>query len=182
MILKSNGWQQMNNYVKHAMREFRAAGWTDENDKFNDDMQESICKHVLELLNVFHGEGHSGTSAPYTIDLFKKLASFEPIAPLTGEDWEWHNVSEYSNNNNGPSYQNKRCSHVFKDDSGAYDINGKIFWEWLPREDGTHYKSHYTCRESKVYVNFPYSPKSEYVYRYSDASPPAPPQTEEGLL
>jgi hypothetical protein len=167
----------MSNYEKHAMTEFRAAGWTDEHGKFKDEMQEAICKHVLELLDVFHGEGHSGTSAPYTIDLFKQLASFEPIAPLTGEDWEWHDT--------GHNFQNIRASHVFKDygeGQQAYDINGYVFWEWLPREDGTHYKSYYTCRESKVYVNFPYTPKSEYVYRYSDASPPAPPQTEAGLL
>ena len=136
----------------------------------------AICKHVLKLLDVFHGEGHSGTTAPYTIDLFKKLAMFEPIAPLTGEDWEWHDT--------GHNYQNKRASHVFKDYDGekAYDIDGKVFWEWMSREDGSSYKSYYTCRESFVYVDFPYSPKTEYVYRYSDASPPAPPQTEAGIL
>ena len=83
----------MNNYEKHAMIEFRAAGWTDEHGKFKDEMQEAICKHVLELLNVFHGEGHSGTTAPYTIDLFEKLAMFKPVAPLTGEDWEWATLS-----------------------------------------------------------------------------------------
>ena len=140
----------MNNYVKHAMIEFRAAGWADENDKFKDDMQEAICKHVLKLLDVFHGEGHSGTTAPYTIDLFKKIAMFEPIAPLTGEDWEWHDT--------GHNYQNKRASHVFKDYDGekAYDIDGKVFWEWMSREDGSSYKSYYTCREPFVYVDFPY--------------------------
>ena len=86
----------MNNYEKHAWIEFRAAGWTGENGKFNDEMQELICKHVLKLLEVFHGEGHSGSSAPYAINLFEKLAKFEPVAPLTGEDWEWYEVSSYS--------------------------------------------------------------------------------------
>ena len=33
----------MNNYQKHAMREFQYAGWVDENGKFKDDMQEQIC-------------------------------------------------------------------------------------------------------------------------------------------
>jgi len=36
----------MSNYKTHAEREFRAAGWLDENGKFNDEMQEAICKHV----------------------------------------------------------------------------------------------------------------------------------------
>ena len=46
----------MSNYEKHAMMEFRAAGWVDENGKFIDEMQEMICKHVLALLEVFDGE------------------------------------------------------------------------------------------------------------------------------
>ena len=114
----------MTNYERHAEDEFRAAGWTDENGKFNDEMQELICRHVLKLLEVFNGEGHSGSSAPHAINLFKQLASFEPVAPLTGEDWEWTDVSEYGGRNNGILYQNKRCGHVFKDDEGAYDSDG----------------------------------------------------------
>lgn len=166
----------MSNYEKHAMEEFRAAGWVDENGKYNDEMQELICNHVLKLLEVFHGEGHSGSTAPYAINLFSTLAKFKPIAPLTGEDWEWHDT--------GHGYQNRRASHVFKDYNGeCYDIDGKVFWEWQKFE-GEPFKSYYTCRESRVPVTFPYTvPKEpEYVYRYSDAEPPAPPQTEAGLI
>ena len=153
----------MNNYEKHAWIEFRAAGWIDENDKFNDEMQELICKHVLKLLEVFDEEGHSGSSAPYAINLFEKLAKFEPVAPLTGEDWEWTNVSEYGGGNNGILYQNKRCGHVFKDDDGAYDMDGVIFWEWFTdKETGEKFKSYFTGRESRVPVTFPYTPKREY--------------------
>jgi hypothetical protein len=168
----------MSNLIKHAQKEFRAAGWTDDNGVFNDDMQEAICNHLLELLKVFDDEGHSGSTAPYTINLFSRLAKFEPIAPLTGEDWEW--------NDTGRNFQNKRASHVFKDyDGQAYDINGRVFWEWSRGyETGEPYKSYYTCRESHLPITFPYTvPKEpEYVYRYSDAEPPAPPQTEAGLL
>jgi hypothetical protein len=155
----------MNNYEKHAWEEFRAAGWTDANGKFNDEMQEAICTHVLKLLDVFEGEGHSGSSAPYAIDLFKKLASFEPVAPLTGEDWEWVEVFN-------DMYQNKRCSHVFKDADGkAYDIDGKIFWDWHQDENGEMYKSHFTGRESRVYIEFPYVPKREYVFSPTEQWP-----------
>ena len=166
----------MSNYEKHAREEFRAAGWIDENGKYNDDMQEAICSHVIKLLEVFSDEGHTGSTAPYTINLFSRLAKFEPIVPLTGEDWEWHDT--------GHGYQNRRASHVFKDyDGNCYDINGKVFWEWNKFE-GEAFKSYYTCRESRVPVTFPYVvPKEpEYVYRYSDAEPPAPNQTEEGLI
>ena len=150
----------MSNYRKHAELEFRAAEWVDENGKFNDGMQEMICKHVLKLLEVFDGEGHSGTSAPYTINLFKQLASFEPVVPLTGEDWEWTDVGEQHGH---PLWQNKRCSHVFKDVNGAYDIDGIVFYDWYTSEDtGEKYKAYFTSRESRVPVTFPYTPSTEY--------------------
>ena len=142
----------MSNLHRHALAEFRAAGWTDADGKFEDEMQEDICKHVLELLKVFSDEGHSGSTAPYTVNLFKKLAMFEPIVPLTGEDWEWHEP--------GPGvFQNTRCSRVFKQadrfNGQAYDIEGRVFREPTG--------ACYTGAESCVPVTFPYTPMTEYV-------------------
>jgi len=153
----------VSNLQKHALMEFRAAGWTDNEGKFKDEMQEAICSGVLKLLEVFSEEGHSGSSAPYAIKLFTKLASFEPIVPLTGEDWEWSEVSE-------GVFQNKRCSHVFKQadrfDGQAYDINGRIFWEWYTDEEtGEKHKSHFTSSDSFVPITFPYVPARECVER-----------------
>jgi hypothetical protein len=174
----------------HALTEFRAAGFMDDNGKFSDDMQELICKQILELLHLFASHGHSGSTAPYAINLFNKLAKFEPLVPLTGEDWEWNEVSERMGSK---CWQNKRASHVFKDENGAYDIEGKVFWEWCKRpydEDEAGYpgesiyKSYYTCRESRVPVTFPYTvpDKPIYEWRWSDAEPQTPPQTEAGFL
>ena len=158
----------MSNYEKHAMIEFRAAGWIDDDGNYIDEMQEAICKHILKLLEVFDGEGHSGSTAPYTINLFSKLAAFEPVVPITGEDWEWTCVNDERTNNN-PVYQNKRCGHVFKQadrfDGQPYDIDGKIFWEWhKSEEDGKMFKSHFTNFKSCVPITFPYTPKREYVF------------------
>lgn len=152
----------MSNYEKHAKMEFRAAGWTDENGNFKDEMQEAICAHVLKLLEVFDDEGHSGSSAPYAINLFSKLAKFEPVAPLTGEDWEWSDVSEYGGRDDGPLWQNKRCGHVFKDNNGAYDSNGIVWYDWYTNEEGEKHKSYFSGRGSRVPVTFPYVPKTEY--------------------
>lgn len=169
--------------VEHAKVEFRAAGWCDENGKFNDEMQHFMCDQIIELLTIFGEHGHSGSSAPYAIELFSKLAKFEPLVPLTGEDWEW-TLLDYGVD---PKWQNKRCSRVFKDANGeAYDIDGKVFWEWCKPYEGREpmepYKSYYTCRESRTPVTFPYTPKTEYVYRHSDAEPGQPAQTEEGFI
>jgi hypothetical protein len=124
---------------------------------------------VLKLLEVFAAEEHSGTSAPYSINLFSKLAAFEPVVPVTGEDWEWTEIGD-------GIYQNKRCSHLFKQpdrfDGQAYDIDGKIFWEWYKSdEDGEVFRSHFTSRDSAVPVTFPYTPKREYVFRATAGFP-----------
>lgn len=181
----------MSNYKAHAWTEFKAAGWLDENGEFKDEMQKMICEHVIRLLDVFADEGHSGSSAPYAINMFKRLASFEPIAPLTGEDWEWVEVSERMGSK---CWQNKRRSSVFKDGNGeCYDIDGKVFWEWARRdlyedEEGypgvVEYRSYYSCRESRVPVTFPYvvPEKPIYEYRHSDADPQQPAQNEQGFL
>lgn len=152
----------MSNLRNHAMMEFKAAGWTDENGKFNDEMQEMICNHVLKLLDVFDDEGHSGSSAPYAVDLFKKLAMFQPVVPLTGEDWEWTEVRT-------GVFQNKRCSHVFKDpdrfNGQAYDIDAIVFYDFYTDEEGKKHKSYFTNSDSFVPITFPYTPKREYKER-----------------
>lgn len=137
----------MSNLVKHAEIELKALGMLDSGDEMN----ELMCKNILELLDTFAKQGHSGFSANYCLSLFEKLAKFEPIAPLTGDDSEWNEIAEQD----GTLYQNKRCSHVFKDDNGAYDIDGKVF------RDSTG--SCYTSKDSRVYITFPYTPKTEYV-------------------
>lgn len=156
----------MSNLEQHALNEFRAAGWVDDQGEYADEMQEAICKHVLALIKLFAEEGHSGSSAPYTISVFEKLAKFKPLVPLTGEDWEWVDVAEQSGRT---LWQNKRCSHVFKDVNGAYDIQGKVFWEWYTdKVTGEKFKSYYTSRDSRTPVTFPYTPTTEYVERSSD--------------
>lgn len=155
----------MSNYVNHAMQEFRAAGWVDENDNYKDGMQKMICNHVLELLDAFADEGHSGFSANYAIELFTKLAKFEPISPLTGEDCEWVDVSIHGV---PPRFQNKRHGAVFKDpdkfDGQAYYIDANVFWEWCKDSNGNMNKCYYTGHGSSQPITFPYTPVIKYVF------------------
>lgn len=107
---------------------------------------------VMKMVKVFAEEDHSGFSARMAISLFEKVARYEPLTPLTGEDDEWFEPME-------GMWQNKRCSHVFKDrkDGPAYDINGRVFRD----PDG----SCWTNSDSRVTITFPYTPASETVDR-----------------
>lgn len=144
----------MRNLIEHAKREFLAAGYKPIEEE-EDGPNKWIQENVLQLLEVFSWQGHSGSSAPYCVGVFEKLAMFEPLCPLTGNDDEWNDVG-------GGTLQNRRCSHVFKNANGAYDINGRIFRE----PDGCCY----TSSESKTPVEFPYTPKSVYVDVAKNAS------------
>lgn len=136
----------MSNLLQHLDREWAAMGWPTTG---TDEPQAWIYKQLRSLLAVLADGGHSGSSAPYVVALFKKLAMFEPLGPLTGEDSEWVVVSD-------GLWQNIRASHVFKKDGAAYDINGKVFEE----PGGVRY----TSGDSHVPVTFPYTPVTEVVH------------------
>ena len=134
----------MSNLVNHAKAELERAKLFGDGDFYGGMMGDAVMK----LINVFADEGHSGMSASLAVNIFEKLARFEPLTPLTGDDDEWVEV--------GPGvFQNKRCSHVFKENGQAYDIDGRIFRE----PDGCCF----TSKDSRVDVTFPYTPKREYV-------------------
>lgn len=142
----------MGNLIEHAKKELQAIGYNLEETE--EGPNKWIVKNILELLDVFSKQGHSGFSASYCVSLFAKLASLEPACPLTGKGDEWNEVGE-------GIFQNKRCSHVFKGADGrAYDIDGKIF------RDPNGALS--TNIDSRVYIEFPYTPKSEYIDRKPD--------------
>lgn len=151
----------MSNMLKWAEEELRYAGY-DINDP-EDGPNRWLAEGTLELLKVFSEQGHSGMSAPYAVALFEKLASWKPIAPLTGEDDEWMEVGT-------DVWQNKRMPNIFKGEDGqAYWMDGRVFWEWYSApdiDDGKPFKSHYTSRESRVFIEFPWTQpdKPEYVF------------------
>jgi hypothetical protein len=156
--------------IEHAKTELQIAGLFDETGDFYEGM---TGKAVMELIEVFSKQGHSGMSAPIVADLFKKLANYEPLGPITGKDEEWGEV--VLSKNDPPLYQNKRCSALFKDGKDGKphyiaaivkrDQKG-ICWSgmaWLNEED---YKS--GDRSKMVgkhgYVkSFPFIPKTFYI-------------------
>lgn len=145
-LLRLNPWRkkEQSNLVKYAINELKAAGLYDEDSDYGGMLAEA----VVELIQKFSDQGHSGFSAARTVQLFQKLAMFEPLLPLQGTDDEWNEVSD-------GVFQNKRCSHVFKENGKSHDINGIIFRE----PSGATY----TGPGSRVPVTFPYVPKSEIV-------------------
>ena len=141
----------MSNLLKHAERELKLIGY-DDTDEFDEMTKDAI----LELINTFAKQGHSGFSANYVSNIFHKLSKFETLSPLTGNDDEWTDVSDMSGDRK-MLFQNNRDSRVFKDASGTYFIDAIIWTE--SGESITH-----TNKDSKMYIkSFPFTPKTFYV-------------------
>jgi len=137
----------MSNLINHAEKELKIARL------FNKDIgyDGELAKSVMELIKLFSEQGHSGNSASIAISLFKRLASFETISPLTGNDDEWNEASS-------GGFQNNRNSGVFKDeDNKAYYIHA-ISWKdqrgvcWNGKADN--------ISSSQYIKSFPFKPKT----------------------
>lgn len=141
----------MGNIVDKAKHEFELIG-TDE--LYGDLLRDS----VLEVLEVLENQNHSGFSAKVIIKYIDRLWAQKPLTPLTGEDDEWEDLKD-------GDLQNKRCSSVFKNKNTGecFNIEGRIFVE----PDGAAF----SCRESVVPVEFPYTvpDKPEYIYLKYDS-------------
>lgn len=142
--------------VYHAKAELDAIGMTEDSP---DEINCMMRKHLIHMVTEFAKEGHSGFSANYAIGMLNKLFDYKPLSPLSGKDEEWNEVGD-------DLWQNKRCSTIFKDKTGkAYNIDGIVFYEWnTDKETGEKYKSYFTCKLSRIPVEFPYNVPNEPIY------------------
>ncbi len=73
--------------IQYAESELARLGHS--GNRHEDEMNEGASGDVMELIRVLEGQGHSGGSAKYVLDLFNRVARFLPVTPLTGAPKEW---------------------------------------------------------------------------------------------
>ena len=129
----------MSNMTEWAKKELALLG------KDEEGWQDAMNADILQIVETFSEQGHSGFSASYALSIIKRLLDWKPITPLTGEESEWVKC--------GPNTeQNNRCSAVFRDNhdnTTAHYIDGKRF-----SDDGG--KTWFSNRDSHVPVKFPF--------------------------
>ena len=140
------------NLIKHARKELQIARLFDKDSDYNGE----IANAVMELMEVFSRQGHSGHSASMVNRLFGKLADYKTITPLTGKNDEWVEVGENV-------YQNNRNSAVFKDgkDAQAHYIKAIV---WKTQKGSTWTGSTSFGISSQQYIkSFPFQPVTFYI-------------------
>lgn len=161
--LLNNRARDIMSYTDYAKREFLAAGYLPI-EQCKDWPSKRAQENVLELLGVLSSQGHSGSSIYHILGLFERLAKFEPLTPITGNNDEWIQHAD-------GLFQNARYSKIFKAKNGAaYQIDAYIFWHWsecelLPDEDGypgkRKFKSHFSSDHGARLVTFPFVPEKQ---------------------
>lgn len=131
--------------LNHAIKELQLIGMYPAQNAEDSKM----TANIMELIQKFVDQNHQGFAAQYCLQMMTKLCTMQPVMALAGSDDEWKETMHKG------LYQNTRCYHVFKDETGAYDANGIIFI----RPNGTTFVD----ANSKVTVTFPYIPNPQYV-------------------
>lgn len=141
--------------VSYARRELEESGYFDKDSDYGG----LIGKAVMEIVEVFEKQNHSGMSAGIVTSMLNKLLRFEPLFPVVGSDDEWEDLGD-------SLFQNRRLSSVFKDKEGKpYYIDAVIFTD----EQGISFASNSVKDKngnnvsSKQYIKFPFTPKTYYL-------------------
>lgn len=96
-----------NNLVRHAEYEMRRAGLYGEDSDYGGMIPEAVMK----LVRVLAEDGHSGGSHAITMAVFRRVANFKALTPLTNDPGEWNEVG-------ASTWQNRRDSSWFSTDGG----------------------------------------------------------------
>lgn len=125
------------NLTSHAQRELELAGLFDQDS----DYEGMLGEAVLELMQTFSSQGHSGFSALLTADIFGRLVKWEPLTELTDNPNEWNDLREEFDPGDvvGMEFQSNRKPSCFSSDGGKtyYDLDEQAVEH--EDEDGTSY-------------------------------------------
>jgi len=112
------------NLTDHARRELELAGMFDkevEGSEAAGSWNNLCAEAVIELMEVFAKQRHSGMSASMTQELFSRLSKYEALTELTDSPDEWNDISEMQAGELG--WQSQRNPSCFSDDGG------KTYWD-----------------------------------------------------
>ena len=142
------------NLTDYAYSQLDKAGLFD----LDSDYEGMIGKVVMELIELFSNQGHSGFSASWVTDIFNKLSRFKPIVPIDNPMMleEYRDCSEYMDISKGQFLQSTILSNMFSEDKG------KSWYILLPKynkdKDGNSFCTYYR----KYIEKFPFKYEEYY--------------------
>jgi len=110
------------NLSEYAKDELTRAGLFDEDSDYNG----MLGKAVMDLVEVFADQGHSGFSAGMTLSIFNRVASYMPLTPVTSDPDELFFHEADAAGGDG-LWQSRRQPDLFSKDGGKtwYSVNNR---------------------------------------------------------
>lgn len=107
-----------------AKDEIKRAGLFDADSDYGGAIGEALMEHV----ELFSKQGHSGGSAWVTRAALARLLAYQPLTPIASDPSEWCEVSS-------GMWQSARCPSKFSNDGGKtwYDIDKPLRFQRLRR-------------------------------------------------
>lgn len=136
---------------------------------------EPFIPEILELIYKFTQTGQSGMSAPYTARVIsqtiEKLCLHKPLSPITGDDSEWKEISDFMFTNKElkegkKEYQNKRCGSIFKKEGNKITFCDAIVWQGEDEYDT--FAGTVENISSSQEITLPFFPKTFYIDVYRE--------------
>ena len=119
--------KKMSSLVEYATTELTEAGLFNKDSVYNGMLGDS----VLEIVEIFAKQGHSGYSAELTVQILEKLLRYKPINPITFTPDQWNEINISSDG--VITHQHRKKSTIFSDDNLKtwYDLD-----EWEKNKNG----------------------------------------------
>lgn len=103
----------MSNLTEHARQEMERAGLFSKESDYDG----MLGPAVMELVDVFAKQGHSGNSAMTVLAIFERVARYRTLTPITPDKEEWFFHGDMGPTGE-PIWQNVRDSAAFSRDGG----------------------------------------------------------------
>jgi len=118
-----------------AREELEQAGLFDKDSDYDG----MIGQAVMNLIDEFSKQGHSGFSTRMVSTIFDRLLRSKPLSPLTSNPTEWMQVSEDMCGKGTVLHQSRRSPSCFSTDGGVtyYDLDefseeDRLEHDWVP--------------------------------------------------
>lgn len=133
-----------------ARNELQMAGLFDKDS----DYEGMLGEAVIDLIEKFAEQGHSGFSAEITSAIFDKLIHWKPLTELTNDPCEWTDLTEQGcPEGHKKLYQSRRSPDCFSEDGGLtyYSIDDPCFEG--TEENGVKYMAYDSEHWAKVTIH-----------------------------
>ena len=147
--------------IEHAKRELELAGLFDKDSDYGG----MIGDAVMELIETFSKQGHSGYSAQWVNKIFNELANYKTLVPIENNESEWMDMTKHQSSiDDAKMYQHSRDSRIFKEISPDGKIRS-FFIDGIHRVDPDGW-----ITNESVDITFPYIPSTKTVYTDYDGN------------